>query len=174
MKQHDPIRGAVAGSAAGLAASVSMLAAMEALRLALPGADESPRLPPRIVTRRLAKKLGFNWRLGEPARKAVTFAGHLAYGSATGAVYGAITEITTTPPKQNRPRLAGPLLGGVAWGLIVWAVSYAGWLPAAGILPPPQRRRPRRNALIFTSHLVWGALLGTWVDRARRRAAASH
>jgi len=173
MTRHDPIRGALDGSAAGLAASVPMLVAMEALRVGLPGKPESHRLPPRNVTRRIARKLGFDWQLGEPAKKAVTFAAHAGFGAAMGAVYGAIAEVTTTPSTEDRPGLVGPLAGGVAWGLAVWAISYAGWLPAAGILPPPQKRKPRRNALVIASHVVWGAVLGTLVAR-RRRAAASH
>jgi hypothetical protein len=54
-------------------------------------------------------------------------------------------------------RLALPRAsGGAAFGLLVYAAGYAGWLPAFGILPPPHRRPVGRNGLLIAAHLVWG------------------
>ena len=67
-----------------------------------------------------------------------------------GLLYGLVSPNVSAPPAAK----------GVAWGLAVWAGSYAGWLPAAGILPPPHRRPMRRNVNIILAHVAWGALLG--------------
>jgi hypothetical protein len=47
----------------------------------------------------------------------------------------------------------------------VWAGSYLGWLPAAGILSPATEHPARRNALMIASHVVWGAAAGVIVER---------
>jgi hypothetical protein len=56
--------------------------------------------------------------------------------------------------------------------MLVWAASYAGWLPAVNTLPPPQRRPAGRNLLLILSHLVWGAateaLASPLLDREKR------
>lgn len=46
------------------------------------------------------------------------------------------------------------------FGLGVWAASYLGLLPAAGVRHSPRYDVPARTALILTSHLVWGAAAG--------------
>ncbi len=53
-----------------------------------------------------------------------------------------------------------PALAGAGFGLAVWAGSYLGWLPAAGILRPATEHPPRRVALMIAAHLVWGASAG--------------
>jgi hypothetical protein len=58
-----------------------------------------------------------------------------------------------------------PVAGGAAFGLAVWAGSYLGWLPAAGILRPASEHPARRNALMIAAHVVWGATTGLLVDR---------
>ena len=159
--------GSLAGSAAGLAASIPMLCAMEALRRGLPGQPESHYLPPRKVATGLARKAGIEYRMTERTRKAVTLVGHVSYGAAMGAAYGVIAG--RTHRRAGRNHLPRSVAQGVAWGLAVWALSYAGWLPAAGILPPPHRRSARRNTVIIGSHVVWGAVLGALTDQMRRR-----
>jgi hypothetical protein len=57
------------------------------------------------------------------------------------------------------------VLAGVGFGLAVWAVSYLGWLPAAGILSPATEHPARRNALMIGAHVVWGATTGLAVGR---------
>ena len=57
----------------------------------------------------------------------------------------------------------------MAFGLGVWAVSYLGWIPALGLLPPPYRDNPRRAWTTLTAHLVYGAVLGAGLSRRERR-----
>ena len=81
---------------------------------------------------------------------ALTGVSHFGYGAAAGGVYGLV-----------RDRLpGGPLVGGVSFGLALWAASYFGWLPAAGLFPPPTREPGRRVGLMIAAHVVWGAATG--------------
>jgi uncharacterized membrane protein YagU involved in acid resistance len=131
-----------------------MTAAMKLMHRQLPRAERYP-LPPRRVTMRLAEKAGVKQHLDEPERKALTIAGHFAYGAAVGALYA--------PLARNSP--LRPPLTGATYGLAVWAVSYLGWLPAARLISPATEHPVRRNALMIAAHLVWGAATGALVDR---------
>jgi hypothetical protein len=63
---------------------------------------------------------------------------------------------------------------GVAFALGVWAASYAGWIPALGLLPPPGRDNPRRAWTTATAHVVYGAVLGAGLARWDRAAREAH
>ena len=141
---------AAAGAAAGFAATGPMTLVMAGVREALPE-DEQHSLPPRIVTERAAQEAGLAHRMDEPEKKVATTAAHFGFG----AVYGAVA-----------PALPfDPVLTGVAWGLGVWAGSYLGWLPAAGLHPPAHRESTGRNAMNVGAHVVWGAVLGLLTDQ---------
>jgi uncharacterized membrane protein YagU involved in acid resistance len=56
-------------------------------------------------------------------------------------------------------------LKGALTGLAVWAGSYLGWLPAAGILRPATRHPWRRNLLMIIAHVIWGVTLGEVVRK---------
>jgi hypothetical protein len=53
----------------------------------------------------------------------------------------------------------------VAYGLAVWAGSYLGWLPAAGVLPPATEEPAGKNAVMILAHVACGAALGVLTDR---------
>src|SRR5687768_3494177 len=65
---------------------------------------------------------------------------HLGFGAAAGALRAALA----------------PRSSGVAFGLGVWAASYAGWAPALGLMPPPTRDRPGRPATMIIAHVIYG------------------
>ena len=143
------------GALAGLAATGPMTLAMKLMHEQLPREERYP-LPPRQVTEGLAEKAGVNEHLGEEGREAATWASHFAYGATCGALYGAVSG----------GKVDGhPLLAGVGFGLAVWAGSYLGWLPAAGILAPATEHPPRRTALMIAAHVVWGATAGVVLER---------
>ena len=143
------------GALAGLAATGPMTLAMKLMHEQLPREERYP-LPPRQVTEGLAEKAGVNGRLDEEEREAATWASHFAYGAACGALYGAVAG----------ERVDGhPLLAGAGFGLAVWAGSYLGWLPAAGVLSSATEHPARRNALMIAAHVVWGATTGAAVER---------
>ncbi len=140
-----PAATAVAVAAvAGLVAAGPMLLVMEALKR-----PESP-VPPHRVGLRIGATAGVVQPMTPLERRVFTGVSHFAYGAGAAAPFGLVT-----------PR--GPAAGavaGAAWGLAVWAASYSGWLPAAGILPPPWRRSTRRNANLIAAHVAWGVLVG--------------
>jgi hypothetical protein len=116
--------------------------------------------PPKRLVRRLARRAGIPARRGGTGTWLASAAAHLGFGTSCGALYGAVV------PRSTVPR-------GVAFALTVWAVSYAGWIPALGLLPPPGRDNPRRAWTVWSGHVVYGAVLGatlaSW-DRAARQA----
>jgi hypothetical protein len=145
------------GALAGLAATGPMTLAMKLMHEQLPREEQYP-LPPRQVTEGLAAKAGVNKHLDEEEREAATWVSHFAYGAAAGALYGAVAGERIDEH---------PVLAGVGFGMAVWAGSYLGWLPAAGILSPATEHPARRNALMIAAHAVWGACVGVAVQRLK-------
>jgi hypothetical protein len=131
-----------------------MTAVMALLRQALPAHERYP-LPPRRVTLGAAGAAGAPVEeMSEPQRQGLTALAHFGYGAGAGAVYAALA-----PHLTQRP-----VLGGVAFGLGVWAASYLGWLPALGLPASAPDETPRRNALMIAAHLVYGGALGLLTD----------
>lgn len=145
----DGVRQVVTGSLAGLAATAPMTVFMEAAFPALPEREQYP-LPPRQVTARVGERAGVWHEMSESGRKAATLAAHFGYGAAAGALYGLVAPALPLPPA----------LRGAGYGLTVWAGSYLGLLPAAGLFPPAPQEPAGRNALMIAAHLVWGLALG--------------
>jgi putative membrane protein len=144
------------GAAAGLAATVPMTVVMESLHRGLPAAQRHP-LPPRKITIRAAGKLGMRKHLDGPQRLAATLAAHFGYGTAVGALLGAVA-----PKGPARAAAAG-----AGFGLAVWAVSYLGLMPLLDLHPPATRDTAPRNLLMIAAHLVWGATAGALADAMR-------
>ena len=139
------------GAAAGFAATVPMTIVMEGLRAALP-AEQHRRIPPREVVDRAidnaAKTTGLGADLDRSDRVAITAIVHFAFGAAAGAVYAAL-----------KPRRSS-VLGGIGYGLAVWAFAYGVGLPALRLHPAAARDTTDRNEVLIASHVVWGAVLG--------------
>ena len=129
------------GGIAGFVGTMAMTAAMRRLHARLPEEERYP-LTPREIIDSTAEQAEV--ALTSEAAKDVTTAAHFAYGAACGAMLGAAA-----------PR-AGPITGAAA-GVGVWLGSYLGWLPVAGLLKPATDHPARRNGLMITVHLVWGA-----------------
>ncbi len=136
------------GTVATLAMSGVMLAARRARWMG--------EMPPRRIARVALRR-----PRGGPMRgrtnDALGTAAHLLFGASLGAAF-------ERAYRGKGRRWAGPL-AGAAFGAAVWLVSYAGWLPALGILPPPHRDRPGRPSGMLVAHLVYGAVLGALADR---------
>ena len=71
---------------------------------------------------------------------------HYGFGTAVGAVYGALAE---TRPELTR-------LAGVPFGLGVWASADEIGVPAAGLSRPPWERPLRAHTYSMLSHAVYG------------------
>ena len=147
----------LSGILAGFGATAPMTVAMVAMHRNLPAPQRYP-LPPRRITIRAAKKTGAKKNLDEPQRTALTLLAHFGYGAAVGGLFGLIA-----PRDVSRS-----IPAGIAYGLLVWAGSYLGLLPALGLHRPATREPEHRNALMIAAHVVWGAAAGALAPVFRR------
>ncbi len=83
------------------------------------------------------------------AETAAGFGLSFAYGATFGAVYGAIRG-------ESGSKLSTTMVDGVVVGLGVWAIGYLGWLPAAGLIPPPWKREWKQEIGPVVEHLAYG------------------
>lgn len=131
------------GALAGATATTAMSAAM----LPLQRLGRSQKLPPRAIAERVVSPLR---RAPEPMARGSAAAGHVAFGTAAGALFGLAA-----------PRLAGPgWFRGVSFATGLMLVSYEGWVPAARVLPSLHRQSTARQASLVVGHLVYGVVLG--------------
>lgn len=147
---------AISGAIGGFLATLPMTAVMSNLHRRLPAAERYP-LPPRLIMEQFVPE-----HQGEAARCRWTQLGHYGYGALSGALYPAyVTTVGSTS-----------LIHDALFGVLVWAGSYLGWIPAFGVLPPVTRSSARRNTLMISAHIVWG--VGTGVTaRALEPACAT-
>jgi putative membrane protein len=120
---------------------------------------EREELPPEQITEYLTEQaetqMGVDSHLGKPQIEALTLVNHFGFGGAMGGIYVLLS-----------PRIpANSVFKGALWGLMVWTVSYLGWLPAAHILEPATQTPRRRNFLMIVAHLVWGVVTALATDR---------
>lgn len=145
----------VAGAFAGFGAT----AVMSAVMLAARAMGISAELPPS----RIADKAVAEVRQRPATRaeeQALATVAHFGFGAAAGALYGALA-------RGIRPGPLAPALG-TTFGTAVWLVSYQGWVPALGILPPASRDQPGRVGTMLVAHWVYGAVLGIALALLRR------
>ena len=149
------LRAAAVGAISGLAATVAMSAVMLAARRV----GISPELPPARIAEEAVEAAR-----GRPATadevSVLAMLGHLGFGAAAGALYGVLARRVTSGP-------IGAALG-TTFAAGVWLVSYQGWIPALGILPPASRDDPGRVTTMVAAHGVYGAVLGTVTAALRR------
>ena len=144
------VNGALAGAIATIPMSAVMYAAKQA---GLMG-----EYPPEIIAEKSLDAAGIN--RGEDANDAAATVVHLGFGAAAGALFGLL---------QGRMELpVSPVLQGVGYGLLVYAVSYDGWIPALHVMPSPEDDRPGRQRSMVAAHVVYGGALGALVTRHQR------
>ena len=141
------------GAAAGVASTMVMSAVLEL------GQRTTPfwRQPPALIIRTVLA--------GDPAHEVtaenpLAVMAHLGYGTSCGSLFALLTERWRTP---------GPTVG-VGYALLLYTISYAGWVPTAGVMPPPHRDRPGRQITLIVGHVVYGAVLAMALRRLRRRS----
>lgn len=142
------------GLTSGALATLPMTAVMfAAQKLGLLG-----KMPPAKITEDMLARGGVTATRTE--RRALTTLMHLGFGAGCGALYSLL--------RPGRPSPARAAVEGAAFATAVWGASYAGWIPALGILPPPEDDRKDRQVTMVVAHWVFGAVLG-FVVAARRR-----
>ena len=146
------VDGGIGGGVGTMAMSLVMLGAR---RAGLVG-----ELPPTRMAAALLNAVGVR---GGPGwvRDALATVSHLGFGAAAGGLF-ALLRVRLRMP-------VAPILQGMAYGLVVWLVSYMGWVPAFGLLPAATRDEPRRPVVMSLAHLIYGAVLGALVGRRSRR-----
>lgn len=107
--------------------------------------------PPKKLTRRVLTLAGHRPR--GAALGLATAAAHVGYGAAAGAVFAVL------------PRPLRSVAGGAVFGVLVWAVSYMGWIPKLGLMRRPSRDRAGRPTAMVLAHVVYGATLGAAFER---------
>ena len=142
------LRDAAIGAIATAAMSVVMIAGDRVGLLGEP--------PPTTVSRAALREAGVSHPSDAAGRIAPL--AHLWFGAQGGVAFGVIRRLV--------PGVPGGILGAL-FGLGVYAVSYKGWIPALGILPPPEDDRPGRPTVMIAAHVVYGLVLG-WLVRLRR------
>jgi hypothetical protein len=161
--------GATAGALSTVAMSGVMLGAK---RAGLTG-----ELPPERITRRAIDAVS-----AEPPddhkEDAIAAVAHLGFGAFAGAVFGVLT--TRSGSVSGSPAIAS--FTGMMYATGIWLVSYQGWVPALGILPPASSDRRGRVLTMLAAHWVYGATLGLlvtlalgplWSSRRERPASKS-
>lgn len=123
--------------------------------------------PPERITEAAMDAAGAD-HVPEPLEKAASALLHFAFGGVAGAAFSAWARRparwTRHLLRRRRPTRAA--LEGAAFGSMVWAASYMGWVPALGIMPPAHRDRPGRPSSMIVAHWIYGAALG-WRTAAR-------
>jgi hypothetical protein len=142
---------AVLGALSGFVATLPMTATMSRLHRRLPRSERYP-LPPRELSEDLPS-------FGKDTGTA-TLVYHFLYGAGAGGLFGAFSR-------------GRGLASGLVYGVVVWAASYLGWIPASQRLKPATRHPAQRNGLMLAAHLVWGAALAIGLRELDRSRATS-
>lgn len=148
---------ALSGGVAGLAATVPMTLVMKVLERRLPSDERLPSAQePLLIVDQLLRAVGVEQELSERQKRRLTWGAHFGYGTASGIGYAFLAGRLPLPTATR----------GALYGVLLWALSYGGWLPALRILPLPTRRALGRNAVLIASHLVWGVSASLVYERA--------
>lgn len=147
------LEGAAAGAAATGAMSVPMLAAQ---RVGSMGTQ-----PPERVVEEAEKRTSDGDALSKPEEDLAASVAHVAFGMGAGAAFALVHRALDPPVPTVVQAMA--FVGGV------WALSYRGWIPALGVLPPPEHDRPDRQRTMVLAHVLFGAVLGVVEDRLTQR-----
>lgn len=140
----------LSGAIAGFTATVPMSVVMKGAQLLLPK-RERYALPPSIITSQAARKAG-QPPSSDKEHGVRTLVMHFGVGAGFGLLYGLSTKVAGK-------RQSGPLRG-IIFGLLVWAVSYLGIMPALNLYNSPDREPARRHAMMIVAHLIWGITTG--------------
>ncbi|WP_233508450.1 DUF6789 family protein, partial [Spongiactinospora gelatinilytica] len=128
--------------------------AMSVLMLAGGRAGLMEDQPPKRIARAAMAGDRHSPKRGE---RVVGMLAHAGFGASCGALYGLFC--------RGRP---APVLPALAYALGIWLVSYQGWVPKLGILPPISGDRPGRPLVMAAGHVVYGLVLARCLNRLNR------
>lgn len=151
---HALAAGAIGGIVGTTAMTVALASAQKAGLLG--------RMPPRKLTAAMLDALHVDVREG--TTNVLSGLAHYGFGATMGALFGLVHRKTRDTVPAS--------IQGIAFGTLVWAVSYEVVVPARGIMRRPSRHRPGRPSSMLFGHWVYGAVLGALVGRAAEDALA--
>jgi uncharacterized membrane protein YagU involved in acid resistance len=148
------LRGGLAGGVATVLMTIFMWGAKHL------GLYASQPAPKAVSQGMLGKVLPTRFLVPRSGRQTFTGVSHAGFGVGLGGVYGLGTSI-----------VPASALSGLAFGLLVWLASCMGWVPQAGLMPPPTKDERGRAVSILGAHMVYGTTLGFTMRRlaGRRR-----
>lgn len=153
----DRLRDLVVGARAGLVAT----ALMSLLMLAGKAAGLTGRLPPAKITDEATEALPPDGQPDRDDRDKIAAVVHFGFGAAAGALFGLAAA------GLRRMWLSTGL--GIAYGTLIYAISYLGWVPALNIMPTATEDRPGRSLTMLAAHWVYGAALGALLALSEQR-----
>jgi uncharacterized membrane protein YagU involved in acid resistance len=132
---------------------------MSALMVGAKRAGFVGEMPPETITATMLHRAGVGHSGDQQDALATVL--HFGFGAAAGAAFGVIA------PKPLMVRVPA----GMAYGAAIWGVSYMGWVPAFGIMPPADRDRRDRQAVMLAAHLIYGTALALFIGPRVRHAS---
>ncbi len=141
------------GAIAGLVGTVPMTAFMLLTQRFLPKGQRYD-LPPEIITKELAHRAHVRQHMNKSQILMATTVSHFGYGATMGTLYSLVAKKVPLPA----------VVKGTLFGLLIWAASYLCLLPLIGMSESGQREPMRRNLMMITAHVVWGAVMGVVAD----------
>jgi len=183
--QESIVKGLAAGVAGGLVASLVMNQFQSALSKLMSGEErshgaqsEQPGSPQHGIGKELQERgsddpdddaaeragnavseLVFDQKLSKAEKETAGTVAHYAMGAASGAIYGAFTELA--------PQVS--IGEGVPFGAAVWLIADEGIVPAIGLSRSAKNFPLSTHAYALASHLVYG-LTTELVRKAVRKA----
>jgi uncharacterized membrane protein YagU involved in acid resistance len=159
--------GALAGVAGGLAMTLMI---QKVAPNVLPEAMRPDGFAPKKAVEWTEAKTEHPEALTERQEMKAAMVGHLGYSAAAGAVYGVARE--------NLRRVPAPLTGA-ALGLVLWGLSFEGWMPAVGIMERTTDKPLAKWPAPIMGHVLYGVVtalafegLETLQGRTEERAHA--
>lgn len=146
--------GAIGGAIGSAVMAVPILAAHTTGVIGTP--------PPLQITRRILDRVDVP--VDRDTEGPATALSHVAFGVGAGLLYGAVMPST--------PDLARALTFGIAYATGIYAVSYAGWVPALRLMPSAQDDVPARQIVMLVAHWLFGASLAVATMAASHRTQA--
>ena len=146
--QPDPLRGFLAGAVGGLIACFAMSqfhSFFQKVESSAGGKEEDST----VKTASAVSQMIFHHELTPQQKKIAGPAVHYGFGASVATVYGAAVEVL-------------PVLTtgwGMPFGTAVWLGAHVITVPALGLSESVTRSTPRKEAVEFGAHLVYGAVV---------------
>lgn len=144
---------ALAGAVGGVAGGVAMTLMVTRVGPRVLPSQVLPDTPaPEKVVQWAERATGEPGALTGTSQEVASLAAHLGYSAASGAGFGLARHAVPALSRVPAP------VAGVGFGLLVWAASFEGLLPALGVMPPTTAHPPKRWPAPLVGHSIFGAV----------------